>query len=154
GAFHDSDIRRVFEIGRDMQAGTTGPSTYSLPTILGNIANKMALAGFTDTMITWNKFCRTRPANDFKTMTNVRLLSIERLVPVAPGGEIKHTTLVESSFTNQIKTYARILGLSRTDFINDDLGMFATIPTGLGRSAAVTLERLVYELLLSNPSSF
>ena len=54
----------------------------------------------------------------------------------------------------QCKTYARIVNLSRTDIINDDLSAFETIPTALGRLVAVKLEKLIYTLLLSNAGSF
>ena len=65
GGFTDSDLRTVFDISKGLRR-SGGPSTYSLPGILGNVQNKVALAAFQATMATWMKFCKTRPAKDFK----------------------------------------------------------------------------------------
>jgi hypothetical protein len=75
-------------------------------------------------------------------------------VEIPPGGEIPHVTLEEASATNRVKTFGARLSLTRQDFINDDLSMFATVPGSLGRLGALALEKSVYVALLANAGSF
>jgi phage major head subunit gpT-like protein len=51
-----------------------------------------------------------------------------------------------------LKTYGRILSLTRKSIINDDLGAFSRVPQAFGASAARLESDLVYSLLTSNPS--
>jgi hypothetical protein len=67
---------------------------------------------------------RIKPANDFKQMSTYRLTGANKFEKVAPGGEIKHGTLSELTYTNQVDTYGKMLGIDRRDIRNDDLGAF------------------------------
>lgn len=60
----------------------------------------------------------------------------------------------EGSYKNRIDTYGRMLSLTRQMMINDDLGAFLQLPRIIGRMSALKREEAVFELLLSNPSSF
>ena len=72
-----------------------------------------------------------------------------------PGGSIKHLALnTEQTYTNQAKTYAKMVSLDRQSIINDDLSAFETVPKSLGRLAVMQLEKQVYKLLLANGGSF
>ena len=62
--------------------------------------------------------------------------------------------MTEAGSENQLKTYGAMITLTRQDIVNDDMGALMVIPRTLGRMAAVKLEKLVYTLLLSNPSAF
>jgi hypothetical protein len=154
GGFSDRDISTVFDISRSMQASGGGPSTYSLPGILGNAANKVLLASYTSTPVTWSRWCGTAVAKDFKEMTSYRMEIDGALQIVAPSGEIKHVSLQEASETNQIDTRGALIGINRRDLINDDLGAFGKIPGILGRAAAIALEKSVYTTLLGNAGNF
>jgi hypothetical protein len=153
GAFSDTNVREVFEVSREMQA-SSGVSTYSLPGILSNVANKLALEAFQSTAGTWMKFCKQRPCRDFKELNAYRLTALDRLAEVPDSGEIKHGSLTESPFTNQAKTYGRMISITRKSLINDDLSMLDSLPAALGRLGMTTLERAVYTLLLANTGSF
>jgi hypothetical protein len=153
GSFSGSDVAEVFDIGRNVRADA-GSSTYSLPTILGEFVNKQLMVSFQAANVTWNKFCRSRPADDFKTLHNVRLNVLDRLATVAPAGELKSSTLSESAYTNQVSTKGRVITIPRTNLINDDVGALANVAPGLSQMAAITLERDVYTTLLGNASSF
>src|SRR5690606_15967992 len=47
-------------------------STYSLPTALGNLANKVLLDAYTESPATWRAFCAIRSTSDFKKNTAIR----------------------------------------------------------------------------------
>lgn len=149
----DSFIRATFEASRKLEA--SGLSTVSLPGILSNSANKLLLEGYAMIPQTWQQFCAVGNLADLKEAKRYRLTPTGDFEELGPGGEIKHLTLnTESTYTIQGKTYARMVALSRTEIINDDLSAFESIPKMLGRMAAIKLEKLIYTLLLGNSGSF
>jgi hypothetical protein len=114
-----------------------GPSTgVQVPGILSNIANKFLAMSFMNVEQSWRGIAKIRPVNDFKQTTTYRMSGNNTFLRVAPSGEIKHGALSETSYTNQAKTYGRLLGISREDYINDDLGAFVSVTQELGRGAA------------------
>ena len=113
-----------------------GFSMVSLPGILGNVANKMILAGYMEEDRSWEEIASVKPVSNFYTHTHYRMLDNLEYEEVGSGGEIPHGTLGQESFTSQAKTYGKMLGLTRTQIINDDLGAFDDIRTRLGRGAA------------------
>lgn len=150
-------IRAAFEAsGRLVQAagGGGGFSTISLPGILSNVANKSMLAAYQAVESAVGSFCADTDVADFKEVTRYRLTGNGVFEKVGPDGELKHATLSEQSFTNKVETYGRMFALTRQMIINDDLGAFLQIPRIIGRMSALKREEAVFELLLSNPSSF
>ncbi len=129
-------------------------STVSLPGILSNVGHKVMLAAYTAVPALADRLCRVLSASDFKTHTGYRLSGDFKLDEVGADGELKHAKVDESSYTYRVKTYGRIFGLTRQMQINDDLGAFAEIPRMIGRGAALTKERLFWELVLANTGSF
>ncbi|MBI1373921.1 MAG: hypothetical protein GC159_14455 [Phycisphaera sp.] len=129
-------------------------STYSLPTALGNVANKVLLDAYTESPASWRSFCAVRSVSDFKKNAAIRPSFATPLEPVAPGGEIKHGTIGEWSAEYQVDTFGKMLSVDRRDLINDDLGVFDETARTLGRSAMRKLSDLVYEVLLANISGF
>jgi len=129
-------------------------STSSLAGILSNVANKFLLAGFTATEQTWRKISRIRACSDFKTLTSYRLNGSFNYDEVGAGGELKHADLSEESYTNQAKTYGKIVGITRQDIINDDLGALTSVPQKLGRGAGLKFNTVFWTAFLNNLSFF
>lgn len=71
-----------------------------------------------------------------------------------PAGLITHGTLGEESYTAQAKTYARMLSITRTDIINDDLGAFDHIRQVLGRGAGLKINDVFWTAFLNNSTFF
>lgn len=138
----------------DLRAGTTGPSTYSLPNILGNIANKYLKAGFLSIDNTWSRIAYRRTVNDFKAVTGTRLNGATMYRPLAPSGEIKHATLTESTYANKASTYAIMIGINREDLINDDQGAFTELSKHMGRGAGLKINDLFWTAFLNNALFF
>jgi len=139
----------------DIRAGTTGPSTYSLPNILGNIANKYLRAGFLSVDPTWSQLAAKRSVNDFKTITGTRLNGATLYQPLGPSsGEIRHATLTETTYTNRASTYAIMIGIGRTDLVNDDQGAFTENSRHIGRGAALKINDLFWTAFLNNSAFF
>ena len=75
-----------------------------LPVILSNVANKFLLDGFFSVERTWRNVCAIRNVSDFKTVTSYRLIGKDQYELVAPGGEIKHGTLGNETYSNRAAT--------------------------------------------------
>ena len=152
GRFTDSDIRDVFDLERGIRA--SGPSTVSVSGILSNVANKLLLQSFMASAVVGPKFCRIgSDLSNFKAAKRYRMTGAGAFDELAPGGEIKHGSLVESEYDQKLSTFAKMLSLDRTQLINDDLGAFAAIPGIFGRKASIKLEKTIFETLLGNAGS-
>lgn len=129
-------------------------STVSLSGILSNTANKELLMGFMEEDQTWREVSEVKPVSDFKTVTSYRMLDDMEYEKLGPNGEIAHGKLGEETFTRSADTYAKMMGITRTQIINDDLGAFDDLRTRLGRGAARKFRRLFWETFINNSSFF
>ncbi len=131
-----------------------GFSTISLSGILGNVANKEILAGYMEEDQTWREIAAVRSVSDFKQVTAYRLLDNLEYEELAPDGRIKHGTLGSETYTRQAKTYAKMLGIPRTDIINDDLSVFDDLKRRIGRGAGKKLSNLAWASFMNNAAFF
>lgn len=146
-------VRDRMDEGQMMSA--VGPSSgIQVPGILSNTANKFLEASFNFTEQAWRGIAKVRPVNDFKQITTYRMAGNNTFLRVAPSGEIKHGNLSETSYTNQAKTFGRMLGVSREDIINDDLGAFVSVAQELGRGAGNALNNIFWATWLDDAAFF
>lgn len=145
-------LRFAFGHGRGVEA--SGFSTIDIGGILSNISNKFLLAGFFGVERTWRNICGVRNVRDFKTVTSYRLIGTDQYERVAPGGQIKHGTLGEESYTNKADTYGLMLQIDRRDIVNDDLGAISTVPRKLGRGAGLKINDVFWTEFLDHASFF
>lgn len=145
--------------GRSFRSDTEGAlqaafSTFRLPGILSNVANKFLLAGFESVEDAWKRIAATRSVRDFKAVTSYRLTGAFEYEEVGPTGELKHGAVDEETFTNQAKTYGRMFSITRTDLINDDLGALTALPRRIGRGGALKLNKVFWTAFLNNAAFF
>ena len=140
-----------FAFVKDVEAGF---STVDLGGILSNVANKFLLQGFFSVEPTWRNISAIRNVPDFKTVTSYRLIGKDQYEQVAPGGELKHGTLGNESFTNKADTYGLILSIDRRDIINDDLGAITLVPRKLGRGSGLKLNDVFWKAFLNHAAFF
>lgn len=134
----------------DNELRAAGLTTLSLPYVLGNIANKSLLPRFENAAVVWPKLATVRPLNDFKPNTSVRfLMGAEGLKKVGKDGKLEHLSLSDSKYTYSLGTRGGILGISRTDYINDDLGVFTEVPGLLGDLFAVLIEEEFFDTYIN-----
>lgn len=139
--------------GRGIEA-SVGGSTISIAGILSTVANKFLLDGFYSVERTWRNICAVRSVTDFKTVTSYRLTGNDGYEKVAPGGEIKHGTLGEESYSNKADTYALMLAIDRTDIYNDDLGAITSVPRKLGSGSGKTINEVFWAAFMNNAAFF
>lgn len=132
----------------------SGLSSISVSGILSNIANKVLKAAFEAVESTWREISDIQSVTDFKTITSYSLTGDMTYNLVPPGGELKHATVGETSYTNQADTYGRMFALDRRDIVNDDLGALRAIPRRLGRGGALKLNDVFWAEFLDHSSFF
>jgi phage major head subunit gpT-like protein len=151
-----SAIRAARKATEIQAAGSWGPSTTgaSIGSMLAAVANKFLRAAFDAVESSWRQIAAVRSAPDFKQITTWSLTGDLTFKKLPPGGEIKHGQVDATSYTNQVDTFARMLGLDRRDLINDDLSAFGQIARRLGRGGAIALNRLFWGIFLNNSAVF
>ena len=128
-------------------------SNADIPNVLSNVAHKFALAGFGAVGEDWRKVSRAVPVTDFKAVKGVRLVMGGLLKPLAKGGELRHVDLSDEARSIQAATKGSIIGITREDLINDDLGVLSTIPERFGQMAGRTINRDVFAALTALSAS-
>jgi hypothetical protein len=149
--FRDSRSVLRYAFGHTVEAAF---STIDIGGILSNVANKFLLEGFFSVERTWRNICAVRNVSDFKTVTSYRLVGKDQYELVAPGGELKHGTLGNETYTNRADTYGLMLSIDRRDIINDDLGAITTVPRKLGRGSGLKINDVFWSTFMNNGSFF
>lgn len=128
-------------------------SNADIPNVLSNVAHKFALAGFGAVGDDWRKVSRSIPVTDFKAVKGVRLVMGGLLKPLAKGGELRHVDLSDETRSIQAATKGSIIGITREDLINDDLGVLSAIPERFGQMAGRTINKDVFAALTALSAS-
>ena len=165
-AAHDLGVTRISDIfaafgyeyrpgnGASMEKALRAAfSNADIPNVLSNVAHKFALAGFGAVGEDWRKVSRAVPVTDFKAVKGVRLVMGGLLKPLAKGGELRHVDLSDEARSIQAATKGSIIGITREDLINDDLGVLSMIPERFGQMAGRTINRDVFAALTALPAS-
>jgi hypothetical protein len=149
--FRDSRAVLRSAFGRDVEAAF---STIDIGQILATVSNKFLLEGFFSVERVWRNICAVRNVTDFKTVTSYRLIGKDTYEQVAPGGELKHGTLGNETYTNKADTYGLMMSIDRRDIINDDLGAITTVPRKLGRGSGLKINDVFWTVFLNNAAFF
>jgi len=149
--FRDSRAVLRFAFGHRVEAAF---STIDIGGILSNVSNKFLLEGFFSVERTWRNICAVRNVSDFRAVTSYRLIGKDQYERVAPGGELKHGSLGEETYSNQADTYGLLLSVDRRDIINDDLGAITTVPRKLGRGSGLKINDVFWGVFLNNGAFF
>ena len=129
-------------------------SNADIPNVLSNIAHKFVLAGFGAVGDDWRKISRAVPVVDFKAVKGVRLVMGGLLKPLAKGGELQHVDLSDEARSIQAATKGSIVGITREDLINDDLGVLSLVPERFGQMAGRTINKDVFGTLSTTGSHY
>ncbi|TWT65618.1 phage major capsid protein [Crateriforma conspicua] len=155
GRFNDDTIRTAFQVQRNLEAaGGTGSSTYSLPGILSNVANKAMQAAYRAVPDVLSRVAYYGSTNDFKEHKTFQLTASGEFAEVGIDGELKQGGLIESEYSNQAKTRGQVIMLTRIHMRNDDLGAFLRIPRMLARKGATVLQKVGMNLIEAGAGTF
>lgn len=149
------DVQRAaFGLRNSQGIQASGFSTLNTAGILSNTANKFLAEGWMAVDSTWRNITAIRSVRDFKEVTSYSLTGGFDYEKVGPGGELKHGTVGEQTYTNKAETYGKMFAITRTDIINDDLGALTSVPRRLGRGAALKLNNVFWTEFLNNSAFF
>lgn len=143
----NGDLETVLRAANWIRAD--GASTASLANVLANVLNKFLLQGYLFVEQSWREIAGIRPVKDFKPTKSVNLFGDFEYKDVGPSGELKHAELRDQAFSNQAATSGRILTITRTHTINDDLSALTTVPMLMGRGAALKLNKSFWTMFLN-----
>lgn len=129
-------------------------STMSLPGILENSVNKLALMAYRAAQIQAFKFCRIGSTPDFKKVSRVRMLGTGRFERVGKAGELPSGKIGEQKFENQADTYGQVVAIDRQTIMNDDLMVLTDAGSEIGYTGAEVINQLAFEKLLGAGSFF
>jgi hypothetical protein len=115
----------------------------------------MLVRGYRQASQNWRTVSRIVPVNDFRQSKAIRPYTADSLLAeVGADGELKHTSLGESSYPVQASTYGRIVGITRQTMVNDGgLGEVFEVQQAIGLAAGRTLNKTVW-LAIRDSSSF
>ncbi|MCA3451681.1 MAG: peptidase U37 [Rhodobacter sp.] len=139
-------------LSRDEVATRSLHSTSDFPEILSAVTNKTLRQAYETYPRTFVLFCRQVLATDFKSMHRVQLGEAPQLLEVGESGEFKRGTLGESKESYKVKTYGRVVAITRQTLINDDLDAFTRIPAMYGNSIAQLESDVVWGIITANPA--
>ena len=129
-------------------------SDVNIPNVLADVAHKFVLAGFGAVGDDWRKISRAVPVVDFKAVKGVRLVMGGLLKSLAKGGELQHVDLSDEARSVQAATKGSIVGITREDLINDDLGVLSLIPERFGQMSGRTINKDVFGALSTTGSDY
>lgn len=133
---------------RELDVQASGFSTVGLSGILGNAINKSLLSAFNAAAPAILEIAdSSMPLADFKAHSRYRLSANGELEKLGAGGELKHATLSEESYSIQGDTYGKMLVLTRQMLRNDDLGAFAGLIAEFGQMGAKTIDAVGTQVL-------
>ena len=139
-------------LSRDEVATRALHATSDFPEILSAVTNKTLRQAYEAYPRTFMLFCRQVLATDFKAMHRVQLGEAPQLLEVGESGEFKRGTLGESKESYKVKTYGRVVAITRQTLINDDLDAFTRIPAMYGNSIAQLESDVVWGIITANPA--
>lgn len=126
--------------------------TGAFPGILSNVANKSMMQAYQAAPTTYQLWTAKGSNSDFKEATRYRLGEADELEKVNENGEFKAGTVSEGSAKTSVATYGRTFSLTRQAIINDDMGALKNLPNIYGAAARRMVNKMVYKLLLDNPT--
>ena len=125
-------------------------TTTSLPYLFENVMNKTLLPIFEAMQRIATKIARVARTSDFKQVSRVRLLGSGAWEKVGADGQLKQGRISDEKFTNQVETFGQYLALTRTDWINDDLGALESIARYMAIMGGQVVEDEFFRTLLDN----
>lgn len=125
-------------------------TTSDFPGLLGTSANKIFLGAYEAAEGTYRQVAVRRDVPNFQIQDLLRPGDYPTLVQLNEGGEITAGAMGEKKEQVQLKTYARMIQLSRQVLVNDSLGAFGDLAAKAGIAAAQLENVTVWGILTSN----
>lgn len=127
-------------------------STSDFPLILGDAVNRELRMAYEAAPSGARMLSRQTTARDFRAKRKLMVGEAPALEAVGEGGEFKSGTIEEAQETYSVKTFGKIIGISRQVQVNDDLGAFTDLPRRFGIAARAFENDLLVAKITANPA--
>lgn len=124
-------------------------TTSDFPNLLGTSANKIFLGAYDAAQGTYRQIAARRDVPNFQVQDLLRPGDYPTLKLLTEGGEITAGSMGEKKEQVQLKTYARMIQLSRQMLVNDSLGAFGDLAAKAGIAAAQLENATVWGIVTS-----
>lgn len=131
---------------------TRNHSTSDFPIFASMIIHSRVADAYKEQPQTFRAWASQATLSDFRDHHVLKLTEGPDFKKVLENGEFVRGTFGESKNSYHLETFGRTIGLTRQGIINDQMGVFGNIPQMMGRAAARLESKVVYDLLLSNPT--
>lgn len=129
----------LYQKSVELITASAAATTVSLPKVFANTLNKAMLAQMSVVPQFYTEYCKIDSASDFKAKSFIRLSGVGGFQKVNAEGELKALNLVDAQYDAKLRTWGSIIGLTREQMINDDVGAFAQLPEIFGRAAQIAI---------------
>ncbi len=149
------DVRKLStkaQVARETLIRIGSMSTNDFDSILLDITNKNLRTAYEQAPRTFLPFCRIVSGDNFKNIHGVTLSEAPDLDLISENGEYKSGELSDAQEIYSVKSYGKIIYLTRQMIINDDMKAFLRLPQLFGAAAARKESDIVYGKIVGNPA--
>lgn len=166
GKAHDFKHMKMLDLARHFVEKKHGGKTYGLsqnelihraisttdfPDLLTSTVNRQLRRYFAAAPQNWKPLAQQTSVSDFRAKTGLRVDGKLTLEEISEGGEYKSSKLMQDEkATIKVKTYGRLLKITRQSIINDDLDVFSRVPLMFAQGAANMQSDMVWALIVDN----
>lgn len=126
-------------------------TTSDFPLVVSNAMGKVAAQAYQAAESPLKALARQRTLPNFKESTSIRVGEMGRLEEMTESGEFKHTSRAENGEVMRLKTFGRMINVSRQLLIDDDLNLLGDMTAAMGQAAAQTEAEELVSMLTGNP---
>lgn len=125
-------------------------TTSDLPTLLQGVGERALQTAYREAPATHTAWTGVRSVPDFRPATLAQVSLGPDLMEKNEAGEYRYGSIGDSGTTFQVRTFGRILRVTRESLVNDDLQVLARLPGMMGQAAARLEADLCYDALQSS----
>lgn len=123
--------------------------------IISNAVTKTLSQAYTEAPTTFQYWTGKGSNPDFKAAEHYRISEAGNLELTPQNTQIPYDApMKDEKVTKAVLTYSKRWGFTREAFINDDLSMLSRVPQAYVVAAKRGINKLVYQMLASNPTIF
>lgn len=140
-------------MGEAVSAIKAGFSTVNLPGIVGSVVNRKIREGYDYAEQSWRAIAEIVSTPDFRPIESYTIGVTGDLEEVPMGGTIPHGAVNGEKIENKAKRYGMVVTIDEAEILGDDMDGVKRKAFGLGRKAAVKLNKVLWALF-QNDSAF
>lgn len=143
----------MFDGGVGILAGVAYHTTGSFPQLVLNVSQKALARGFEEAPVTFRAWCTRGPnMNDFRPGQIIKFGESPDLEMVPEGQEPTEAKFTDDREVIIVDRYVKQFSVTFQMILSDDLSALNQVPRRMAEAAARTLNKLIYRLLVSNPT--